>query len=151
MTEVKFRGRIHGDEDEHDLYTQHLETFRQLLAAEPEVAIEAYGFAFYFSLPDIDRLRIRKKIESPKTAADFYNYAAVAIQDGQWNEAIQLLNDALKLDANFADAVYNLALCYEKIGDKPSACKAWEKFLSITNDSTLKEQVTAHVAEMTSV
>lgn len=136
---------------EPDLYETQLESFRNLLKTKPEEALELYGFTFYFSLSQTERLRINKLLGlEPSSAIEFYNHACTAIEDSNWQEASELLSRALELDPKFADAAYNLALCYERLGQKTEAKKAWDTFLALCNDATLKEQILAHVAELTS-
>jgi tetratricopeptide (TPR) repeat protein len=138
-------------ENQQDLYDIQLETFRNELWQDIDQALERYGFAFFFSLSPSERIRIKNKLGlSPTTAVEFYNAACVAIEDGNFAEAQELLKKALELDPKLADAAYNLALCYERQGLKSEAKKAWDTFLSLCNDPALKEQIVAHVAELTS-
>lgn len=136
---------------EPDLYETQLESFRNLLKTKPEEALELYGFTFYFSLSQTERLRINKLLGlKPTSAVELYNHACAAIEDTNWKEGAELLTRALELDPKFSDAAYNLALCYERLGQKTEAKKAWDTFLALCSDSSLKEQILAHVAELTS-
>ncbi|MGC8841529.1 MAG: tetratricopeptide repeat protein [Candidatus Sumerlaeaceae bacterium] len=138
-------------EKQDDLYDEHLRQFRSLLRENTDEALEVYGFAFYFSLPDSERMRVKKQLGfSEATAVDLYNFAAIAIEDGSWQEAIEHLQKALEIDPKFQDAAYNLALCYERLGQKADAHKAWEQYIALCTDPTEKERITAHVAELTS-
>ncbi len=139
---------LHG---QSDLYDMHLQQFRALLHEDINQALEVYGFAFYFSLSDSERIRIRKQLGlAPSTAVEFYNFACFAIGESNWKEAAEYLAEALKLDPKFQEAAYNLALCYERLGQKAAAHQAWEQYLALCNDPSEKEQITAHVAELTS-
>jgi len=139
-------------EGEQDFFDTELASFRALLHEDMDAALERYGFAFYFSLPEIDQVRIRKALGIPAdNAIGLYNLAGAAIEDENWTEAVTLLNQALTLDPKFADAAYNLALCYEKLGQKGEAKKAWEQYLALCSDPAVKEQINAHIAELTSL
>lgn len=141
----------YATEAEPDLYDRELASFRELLKQDLPRALERYGFAFYFSLPDAERLRVLKHLGlAPRTAADFYNLAALEIEKGNFAEATELLRAALEREPKLTDALYNLALCYEKAGKRTEAVKAWEQYLTNCTDPQLREQVTAHLAELAS-
>ncbi|MGB9692157.1 MAG: hypothetical protein ACPL7D_08310, partial [Candidatus Sumerlaeaceae bacterium] len=58
-------------EKQDDLYDDHLRQFRSLLRENTDEALEVYGFAFFFSLPDSERMRVKKQLGfSEATAVD---------------------------------------------------------------------------------
>lgn len=51
--------------------------------------------------------------------------------DSLLNEALDLFNEAINLNANYVPARYNKGLCYEELGNKEKAKKEYEKVLEL--------------------
>jgi tetratricopeptide (TPR) repeat protein len=84
----------------------------------------------------------------PRDAIDQYNLACVAIAKEDYQEAAKLLQATLKADDKFADAVYNLALCYERLERKSDALKQWNRFLELADSEENRREVETHLAEL---
>ncbi|MBI3039139.1 tetratricopeptide repeat protein [bacterium] len=61
----------------------------------------------------------------------FYCLGKVLFETGRFDEAIERLNDALKINPNYKNALFQLALVYEKKQDLPAAIAAFKKLVSL--------------------
>jgi tetratricopeptide (TPR) repeat protein len=62
-------------------------------------------------------LSIFKWFKQSKTAVQYYNAALSHYNQQNWTGCVQLLQQCLTLDANFADAHFNLSCAYQKLED----------------------------------
>lgn len=74
-----------------------------------------------------------------KKAIEFYTEADNFRVRGQFNQALQLLNQALERDKNFVEAYHRLGLVYYNMKTYPKAAASFEKGLSLTNDIRLQK------------
>ena len=62
--------------------------------------------------------------------AQVYNDLGVAwLEKGELNRSLDSLNKALQLDANLHDALFNRALCHEKLNRPEDAKADWREYL----------------------
>src|SRR4051812_7803188 len=66
-----------------------------------------------------------------KKAAQLYSRALEIAQGGDFTQSIQILQDALKIDANFADAWLSMAGMYGEQKNYDAAIRNYEKAKSI--------------------
>ena len=80
-------------------------------------------------------------------------YAAASDQGraAQYPRALAAADEALRLDANLAEALFNRALILERMGLADEARKAWTQFLARDSSSPWAEEARAHVAELPAV
>ena len=71
------------------------------------------------------------------TAEDYNNQAVELSQKGKYNEAIILLDKAIKKKNNFRPALLNRASYKESIGDLSGAIKDFEMVIEFDSDNTL--------------
>lgn len=132
-----------------DFYDAEVARFEAFLDRDPNEAFHRYGLTLIHSLPPQKQVELAQKMGFiPKTALDYYNLACLAIERQDVTAALGLLQQALKLDNEMEDAIYNLALCHERLGNKSEALNQWKKYLEIAEDEDSKEQVQAHLAEL---
>jgi tetratricopeptide (TPR) repeat protein len=73
---------------------------------------------------------LREAAESPEGGPrQWFNLSHALDALGQDLESSQTLEMALRLDENFADARFNLALVYERLGETGKAYREWRQFL----------------------
>lgn len=113
------------------------ETFRRL------------GFALFHSLSDERALAELQKLgHKPKDALDFYNVGCQQAMSEKFGDAAKSFAQALKIQPEFPEAVYNHALSLEKSGDTNGARKAWKEYLDSCSDEAEAEQVREHLKEL---
>ncbi|MEH6535916.1 MAG: tetratricopeptide repeat protein [Psychroserpens sp.] len=93
----------------------------------------------------LDRLQSARedRVEIDKNYLLYFNNGTVAHNSGDYSKAIELFNESLKLNPNFAEAWGMKGFSKYKAGDTPSACKDWKKSLQLGNtnvQSTIDEQ-----------
>lgn len=74
-----------------------------------------------------------------KKAIELYTEADNFRVRGQFNQALQLLTEALEKDKNFVEAYHRLGLVYYNMKIYPKAAASFEKGLSLTNNIRLQK------------
>jgi tetratricopeptide (TPR) repeat protein len=140
-----------AEEEAHpDLYEAEVERYSEVLADDLKDAFKRYGFTLFHSLPAKTQVELSEKLGIvPRDAVDLFNLASAAIEREDYPAAQQYLQKALKQDDSFSDAVYNLALCAEKLNHKADAVKQWKRYLELCEEDEAKREVEAHLAELT--
>lgn len=80
---------------------------------------------FFFTQAQYDPSKVKKK------AMELYDKALVQAQDGKFKEGIQMLTDALKIDARFLDAYLSIAGMYGEMKNYQGSIDNYEKAKSI--------------------
>jgi len=95
-------------------------------------ALEQYGFTVWHSLPAREAAIVKERLGAPSLgAADRYNRGTALARDGKLVEAEAHLRAALKAEADFAPAAFNLAVCLEKRGAIEQAQEVYQDCLKI--------------------
>ncbi|MCX5768730.1 MAG: tetratricopeptide repeat protein [Candidatus Hydrogenedentes bacterium] len=71
------------------------------------------------------------KHEPPRQAVELNNQAYRAFQQSDMGQALLLVNDAIRIDAKFADAYVNKAAILDKLGKRAEAVAALETLLKL--------------------
>jgi TolA-binding protein len=66
---------------------------------------------------------------------NFYNKGIILLDNGKCEEAIKEFKKAIEIDPNFADACYQLGMCYLSMANTPQALKCFKKFMKIAPKS----------------
>ncbi len=134
---------------EADLYERELARYRETLKMGSDLALDRYGMTLINSLNPAERARALKAFGSDiADAVDFYNLGVQAGAEDNWTEAIESFRKALEIDPALNQAVYNLAICYEKTGHTPQAKQMWEMYLEGASDKDEIAAVKTHMAEL---
>lgn len=132
-----------------ELLEIEIERYVQALEADPAAAMRQYGFTLFHSLPPLRQVALTEKLGlAPAEPNDHFALAALAISREEYKAAVGQLQKCLAADPECADAVYNLALCYEKLGNKSQAVQQWNRFLEMTESSEDRSTVEAHLVEL---
>ena len=131
-----------------DLYERELDRYRETLKLDNDVALNRYGLTLLNSVNPAESATILRELGFELTeAVDFYNLGVQAAQEENWSEAIVHFKRAVEIDEKMLQAVYNLALCYEKTGHVPQAKSTWEVYIKhIEGDE--RERIKLHVAAL---
>ncbi|MDK2971102.1 MAG: hypothetical protein PWP23_857 [Candidatus Sumerlaeota bacterium] len=132
-----------------DLYQRELDRYRGQIANEPQNALTRYGMTLINSLNPADRALALKQwgIEITEPI-DYYNLGVKFAQEENWSEAILYFKRSVELDPELTDAIYNLAICYEKTGHTPQARSTWEVYIGSVGDSSETFRVKEHLKEL---
>ena len=118
------------NKESKDLYERTLARYREDLEKEPEAALERYGMTLINSLNPAERVRALKAVGlEAEESVDVYNLGVQASQEENWSEAIVHFKRTVEMDPELKEAIYNLALCYEKTGHVPQAKSTWQVYL----------------------
>ena len=133
----------------HDLYERELGRFRETLRLDTEVAQERYGMTLVHSLSPAEKVLALKEMGNEITdPADFYNLGHMYATQENWDEAISYFRLALDKEPTMTDAIYNLAVCYQKANLLPQAKSTWQTYHSAVEDPEEKKEVKAHIAAL---
>lgn len=132
-----------------DLYERELSRYRETLRLDTEVAQDRYGMTLIHSLPPTEKvLALREMGNEITNAADYYNLGHVHATDESWDEAISYFRRAIDLDSTMTDAIYNLAVCYQKANLLPQAKSTWQAFHDAVSDAETRRQVKEHIKNL---
>lgn len=129
-----------------DLYESELARYRETLRLDSEVALERYGMTLIHSLSPSERVLALKEMGNEITdAADYYNLGHMHAKDENYDEAINFFRRAIEIEPTLTDAIYNLAVCYQRVNLLPQAKSAWQSYHDAIEDAEEKKQVKAHI------
>lgn len=74
----------------------------------------------------------------------------VYLMQGKYSDAINEYEKAVNLDKNNVEAIYDIAMAYEKVGNKEKAVESYKKFIEISppDYKNLQEIVKNHIKEL---
>lgn len=128
---------------EADLYDRNINRFRDLMRDNQATAFDLFGMTLINSINPAERAQALRHWGFEVTeAVDFYNLGCHSAHEENWSEAIVHFKHAIQLDPNMIQAIYNMAICYEKTGHMPQARSTWEVYMDVTNDESEKRIVT---------
>lgn len=135
---------------EFDLFDDQMDAYHEALEAGLDVAERRFGFVLYHSLPGSEVVGLRQQMGfKPAEATDFYNLGVVAAENEDFAQAIEQFQKALKVDAQLAEAEFNLALARELSGDVAAAKKQWSSYLKREDiNESDRTAVAEHVKEL---
>lgn len=82
-------------------------------------------------------------IEQPESAVAFFSLGSLYAQQGRWHEAQQAFFRVLTLDAGHADALYNLAVSLDHLGQTKLASQYYDRAIHIAQPGTATFNVEA--------
>jgi tetratricopeptide (TPR) repeat protein len=74
--------------------------------------------------------------------------AMFSVKSGQYEKAISRFNKVLQIDPAYIEAYLYLADAYEKSANRPKAIETLEKYLSLANDETIKNEVKNYINKL---
>ena len=137
------------NQNKNDLYESELARYRETLRLDSEVAQERYGMTLIHSLTPSERVLALKEMGNDITdPADHYNLGHMFASEENWDEAISYFRKAIEIDPTLTEAVYNLAVCYQKASLLPQAKSTWSSYLDLVEDEEHKAEVREHIAQL---
>lgn len=135
------------------LFRATLERYMRQVNNDPDKALEQYGLTLFHSLPTLQRVRLRQGWSmGPVTAVTHYDLGLAAVNQENWESAIERFEKAWEMDNNLTQALYNQALATERSGDTAGAARLFRKYLEVVGDRPALgeevEQVRQHINEL---
>jgi tetratricopeptide (TPR) repeat protein len=138
---------LNREEEEH--YTEAAEAFRRAVELRPDFADAWYSLGN--ALTDAGDLEAAEQAYREALRHDagnswaWYNLAGVLLDLERLDDAITALECGLDVAPTFADAHYNLALCYEQAGRRREARSHWETYLRLDPHSEWAKVAKQHL------
>lgn len=76
------------------------------------------------------------------------NLAFFSVKSGQFEKAIERFNKVLVIKPDYLEAYLFLADAYERIGNKQKAIETLEKYVSVVDDATIKNEVKNYINKL---
>ena len=126
-----------------------LEQFRNSLEQETDQIYDQWGYSMLYCLGDEEAARQLKQIGFEATdAVDFYNQGCLLAQEKQFEAARDAFAKAGDMDPNLSEALYNLALVHEKLGDIVTARQYWQTYMDQNPNDETCSKIEAHLVEL---
>jgi len=136
--------------DGRNLLERQVESLRRSLAEGGlEQAFDRHGFALFHSLPKEQQLLIREEMGAlGKDPVTQYNLGVAYGANEDLKKAISCWKQALKGDPELVEAQFNIALAYERLGNRTSARKHFGNYLKAIEDPEEIQAVEEHLSQM---
>jgi tetratricopeptide (TPR) repeat protein len=138
------------DPTQQKLLDRQMTAFRESVAQEGlEGAFRRYGFTMFHCLPDEERILIEEQMGlTRKDASGAYNLGLAYAAKDDLETAISFWKQALKKDPDLVEAEFNLAVAYERQGNKTQARKQYERYLKMASDPEEIQVIQSHLSEL---
>jgi Tfp pilus assembly protein PilF len=93
-------------------------------------------------------IAVQNSTSSPETLNDLGVAYMERGGDGNLAKAVEEFQRALKQNANFAPAVFNLSLVYERMGALPDAAALWRRYLELDTTSGWATEIRSKIQGM---
>lgn len=121
---------VKNEATESSLYERQMALFRQLLAEDWETAIQICGMWHIHGLTPEEKMQLFEKFGfTPCQAQEFYDLGVRAALNNNFKDAEKYFKLALENNPQFTEAIYNLALTYEHLGNLKKSLELWELYL----------------------
>lgn len=132
-----------------DFFDTECARYGEVVGRSVEEAFDRYGFTLYHSLPPARQVEIAERAGILRDdAVDHFNLGGVAVEKGDFAGAVKHYKTALDKDGAFADAAFNQALCFEKLGKTAEAKSAWNRYLEHGYNDDDRRAVEAHLKDL---
>lgn len=133
--------------DEPEFYDIELEKARNAFGTDIDRSLVRYGFTLFHSLSPEMQARVLNhlKITRNDSAKDQYNLGCVLAIDGDFKGATAAFAAAYRLDPEFPEACYNLALALERSGEVAAAKEHWNQYAGMAATDSERESILAHL------
>jgi Flp pilus assembly protein TadD len=133
-------------------YADAVRSFHAAVEASPDNAVYRNNLALaLMRAGKIDDAAL-EFLTSLKLRADYpeamNNYGSLLAASGDHSRALEYYGRATGLDAGYAEPNLNAAVSYEQTGRVEEAIRSYERFLRLTDDSSLSEKVRKKVARL---
>jgi tetratricopeptide (TPR) repeat protein len=145
--------RFVSEADRPVLFNKALECFQKTVDINPNNVEAKVSLASCYvegttdPMKGIGMLRDIEKTDSNNVNLQL-SFAFFSEKSGQWDRAIARFKKVLKIKPEFIEAYLHLADAYEQKGDKPKAIESLEKYITLTDDVTIKTEVQNYIDKL---
>jgi tetratricopeptide (TPR) repeat protein len=129
--------------------------YKRVLELSPKNAYAIAGNAALVNdLPQTENQLRTQIAQQPQSAALLESLGNVFASQNRWNEAQQAYFDAVRMDANNPDYVFNLAVSLDQINQSKLALENYQKALVLANlrpSQFNKDAITKRIAELSKI
>jgi len=131
-----------------------LEIFKNIIEIDPNNALAHNNLGLVYKEKGLYYTAMEEFEKSVELMPNYYkamnNIGSVLYLQGNYEEAVEEFKKALNSKPDFDIAHWNIALCYEKMGDNISALKHWRQFIVCAKDSPYLPYAQLHIDELLS-
>lgn len=129
-----------------------IELYDQLLVSDPDYAPPYINLGtIYFHLRQYGRaeeLYRRATLVDPEYVLAFFDLGNVLDELDRLDESVAAYRQAIALAPHYADAHYNLALAYERKGERRSALRHWHAYLRLDRNGPWAEHARGQIHKL---
>jgi tetratricopeptide (TPR) repeat protein len=117
------------NEQDLDLYDRQLRFCKRMLAEQWEEAVDICGLWQIHSLAPEDKMKLFEQFGyKPVQAQELYNLGVRAVNEGDYKTAEKYFKQSIEENPEFNEAIYNLALTYEHVGNFKKSLDLWQLY-----------------------
>ncbi len=133
-----------------NLFDLEVESFNRTAESEGlEKTFKRFGFSLFHSLPKEDRVLYEEELGLlKKESADLYNLGGAHAAKEDYEKAVDYWKKALKADPELTDALFNIAVAYERLENLNAARKNYKQYIESIEDPAEIERVREHLSEL---
>lgn len=142
------RGGTSSQTDQEKLRLAELDFKQALKAGTTSEALHGLG-KVYLARQEFDKAieQFEKALPGDSADARLYNDLGIAwmekglsggglrLQSAEGQHALEYLNQAIQLDSRLSEAIFNRALCHERLGQTEAARQDWKTYLGVDPNS----------------
>ncbi len=114
---------------EEDLYDHQYNRFMRLLEGDWEKAISICGMFHVHSLTPEEKMEMFEKFGyEAREPQEFYNRGVQAALEEDYETAEKYFKQSIEEDPEFNEAIYNLALTYERVSNFKKSLELWQLY-----------------------
>jgi tetratricopeptide (TPR) repeat protein len=138
------------EEEEPEFYDVEVDKAKGAFSEDIDRSLNRFGFTLFHSLTPELQTRVLKHlgITREDSAKDQYNLGCVLAADGDLTGAITAFATAARLEPDFPEARYNLALALEKSGEMAAAKEQWTAYAELSQNEAEREAVIQHLGTL---
>ncbi|UCG50558.1 MAG: tetratricopeptide repeat protein [Candidatus Latescibacterota bacterium] len=137
---------------EKGAYVEAVQEFQESLTIEPDFVDAIYNLGVtYQKMKSYERARgelakaVRLRPEKPEYR---FAFGTCLFHLDKFGDAAGAFEGVMELDPTHARALYSLAVCYEKQGEKEKAIAAWRRYLEIDSKSAWANEARKRLKEL---
>jgi Flp pilus assembly protein TadD len=127
------------------------EFFEKVLAADPKnLDVKTKLAMTYVSSSPMQGVTMLREVlaEDPKNEAALLNMGMLSIQSGQYQRAVERLEELVKINPNHTQGQLLLGIAFMNTGDKPKAKQQFEKVKQMDNDPAVQATVDSYLNDL---
>ncbi|MBN1867742.1 tetratricopeptide repeat protein [Candidatus Sumerlaeota bacterium] len=129
------------------LHERQVERFVQTMESGVIAALDRFGFGAFHSLSTEEKLLRREEMGIPcGDAGDHYNLGLAHAGKGDYAKAIACWEQALKTEPGMTEALFNIALANERLGNLQGARTHYRRYIKEIDDPEEVQRIEDHLS-----